>query len=250
MGVDNNPFDQLFLSPTPCERFVTHQAMDVDEREAADDVCQEVRSRRRDSNDLDMPPFRPALIDFHRKSGTTATPGSVSSEASFEGAGPGDYFRMYGYSPIDLSAYVDDTHHPSQTYFTPPSADVGPESPLEHPSTRMSVLSCASESTIRSASSGNTLTSLPSSSNSPTAAHIGVAGVARMSRPTLLRPRPRKRPYETTGSARQRETSSGAARGISFGEEQAEMREDGRSISEVMVAMAGLRCQRGRAVRI
>jgi hypothetical protein len=36
----------------------------------------------------------------------------------------------------------------------------------------------------------------------------------------------------------------------SFGQDEEEMRQDGRSVSEVMVAMAGLRCQRGRGTRV
>lgn len=262
MGMDDNPFDSLYTSPTPAEKAVRDKEVEKSRqiqkrrsREMMVDEEEGINARRSTDIQMDMPPFRPALIDFHRKSDATATPGSVDSEASFEGAAPGDYFRMYGYSPVDLSTYTD-VHSPyfRSTFQPPPSTNIGPDSPLDHPSTRISTISTATDATITSISSGKTISSLPSypsssttsTLNSPIASHVSVAGLARMSRPSLLRPRPRKRPYET-GGVRQRETSG--ARGISFGEERTEMQDDGRSVSEVMVAMAGLRCQRGRAVR-
>ena len=72
--------------------------------------------------------------------------------------------------------------------------------------------------------------------------------LAPTSRPSLLRPRPRAHPYPEGG--RQREHSGEMTKIPNGGIEENE--EDwlaGRTISETMVAKAGLRCQRGRTGR-
>lgn len=66
-------------------------------------------------------------------------------------------------------------------------------------------------------------------------------------RPSLLRPRPRAQPYPE--GRRQREHSGEMARGLSGGVGDEEDWLSGRTISETMVAKAGLKCQRGRNQR-
>ena len=83
------------------------------------------------------------------------------------------------------------------------------------------------------------------SSASSTSSSSTTRAAALGSRPSLLRPRPRGHPYPEGG--RQREHAGEAARGT-----HEEIEEDwlaGRTISETMVAKAGLRCQRGRSGR-
>ncbi|KAI9633212.1 uncharacterized protein MKK02DRAFT_39192 [Dioszegia hungarica] len=278
-----NPFDALFTSPSPSpmprpalhERNTREEYMQVDQEvdgegyeyeyeegeyegdDYQEDDCEGEeaegsagRRRRMSVDDTYDPRFRPSLINFHRQNSDNATPGSVSSESSFEGGKSEDYRRMYGpgiHSPSDLAMFARnrDVQTPpaisQSTSEIPTPTQSQPYSPYD-PAERSSVFSTLSSATMTSISSTDTITSLPS----PTlAAQIGVAGTGRMSRPSLLRPRPRPRPYEMEGAR-----PAAGSRMHSFGQDEEEMRQDGRSVSEVMVAMAGLRCQRGRGSRV
>lgn len=259
MGIDNNPFDTLF-SPTPSKTIERSGTFGILVPEGGVDAMEAAPVERRESSGL--PPFRPALINFRRQtSGSSHTPESASTEDSFEAGGPEDYFRVYGrgaYSSFDSSAYVKPESQPVSPYGPPlspsfysPAPNTPYDAPLPNRVSTLSAQSSCSRNTMTSLESTDTITSLSSSTSTSTiTATLGVAGTARVSRPSLLRPKPRAHPYDSPAGTggRQRE-SSGGGRAMSYGEEEENMRQDGRSVSEVMVAMAGLRCQRGRAMR-
>lgn len=131
--------------------------------------------------------------------------------------------------------------------------------PASHRSSIMSTSTTSSTITASSRTSTNTVTPLGSSLSTATlaSAQILPVTVAKAARPSLLRPRPRPHPYDTAmangsgaSGGRQRETSGGSNRSVNVSrEEEQQMKEDGRSYSEIMVAMAGLQCQRGRGVQ-
>lgn len=213
---NENPFDILFNPTSPTPRALPRSG-------TFGLLANDTEGRKEKEKKDGLPPFKPALLQFRSRS-DVSTP---TSEASFEVGGEEERDRMYGdYSPFDLSAYME-------------SAQASPiASPFESVDHRASILS---QSTITSTISSATVTS--QSSSSTVTAQLGVANPARLSRPSLMRPRPRAHPYD---SGRQRESSGGSARSISFTKEEDEMRADGRSVSEVMVALAGFSCQRTR----
>ena len=90
------------------------------------------------------------------------------------------------------------------------------------------------------------ISSVSSTSSSATTRAVPIGA-----RPSLLRPRPRTHPYPEGG--RQKEHTGETMRGAHCGgggfEEVEEDWLAGRTISETMVAKAGLRCQRGRSRR-
>lgn len=296
--MDDNPFDRLYsLSPTGLPRSDTFGSLAAHleddtgrDRQLEHEAEAKMLSHAPAPNSSSEAPWRPSLLQFARKESAASTPGSYSSEASFEGGSAADHLRVYGAdtpgdeddSPFSLSAYLQpspalfqsaDPYSPEITVPAPASASALAKNnriSVASTMTTSSFTSTASSSTIMSAASSGTVT-------------IASAQVAKVKRPSMLRPRPRPHPYEyeyeheysgeqQDGSgyapamadssapgapvrpARSRQAShhntnqvlAADARGMSFSTEKQEMVEDGRSMSEVMVAMAGLRCQRGR----
>lgn len=172
---------------------------------------------------------------------------------------------------LAASAYIPNGHDGTSTnvdapsLYTPPPSGSGLK--VEYRLSAASTLTASSTSSTLSAlstASDSTITSLTSIHTSQT------AQTARSARPSLVRPRPRAHPYDPSvpasgsasgpstgpgagygigGPTRTRENSGGDGRGMSFGMERQSMRDAGRTVSEEMMAMAGLRCQKGRSVK-
>lgn len=231
--------------------------------------------------------IRPALLCFHKSQSSEMSRGgsldTMDSEASFEAAGGDDYFRMYGTagsenntasgsgngnargcgsrsssntritssispktripqpSPNDTAYFADQYQSlgipPSEYLYSSPTYEA-----------RSSVISTQSDISTITAHSTNTVNaaSVPMTSAGSSSSKSGCH--SNLSRPSLNRPRPRAHPYEPNNGNRSREVSGGSARGISFNDEE-DLKNQGRTMSEVMVAMAGLRCQKGRNAR-
>jgi hypothetical protein len=202
--------------------------------------------------------FRPGLIQFHRThsgqssrrgipsfghctdegTATSAdsspfgngmdTPGSQWSEASFEAIKPEDVMSLYGAavgSSFDLAQSPMPTGLPSSARYANP---------------RASILSSISTVTALSTISGT----------SDATFSTATAATAKAVRPGLGRPRPRAtaNPYPGDGESRAKERDqAGEAGKLGVPAEDDEEWLSGRTISEQMIAQAGIRCQRGRA---
>jgi hypothetical protein len=193
---------------------------------------------------------RPPLPSWLSRTSTTTslepnTPssGSTFSDASFEAASNEDYMNMYGRdSDLEMQGQGQ-----------------GPSGPGPGPSslTRIKSISSRDRTSIASISTttstatiGSTITSLSTSTVTaagPAAVPMSVPISVSPIRPGLARPRPRVRPLRphpldgtpTKPSPRRvQEDDSGMEEWL-----------DGRTVSETMVAMAGLRCQTGRGMR-
>jgi hypothetical protein len=280
--LDDNPFDRLYsLSPTGLPRSDTFGSLDAHLEQDNDKDEGRMLSHTPAAGEA---PWRPSLIQFARKESSTSTPGSFSSEASFEGGSAADHLRVYGdhrpasvTTPADVrdSGMEDDSPFSLSAYLQPSPAVSGnsysysPDMPGPAPNhNRMSVAS-----TMTTSSTISTDTYRSTASNATVT--ITSAQVAKVKRPSMLRPRPRAHDYHPYDHERNRmydddpaympsfdnhqvsgqgsldvdvnmAVPAADARGMSFSTEKREMVADGRSMSEVMVAMAGLRCQRGR----
>ena len=200
--------------------------------------------------------FRPGLIQFHRtQSGQSSrrgipsfghctdegtstsadsspfgngmdTPGSQWSEASFEAIKPEDVLSLYG-SSVESESACDLTNAPVST---------GRPLSARYADPRSSILS--SMSTITSLS---TITS---------ASDATIATAVKVARPTLGRRRSRTTadPYPGDGESRAKERDlAGEAGKLGVPNDDEDEWLSGRTISEQMIAQAGIRCQRGRA---
>ncbi len=227
---DEDPIERhvkLFLTPRRAQDFRGRQnqkrmeaGMDEDENMSDDDDEEEEEAQIIDLNspaqpqNLRLGQFQPGLIQF-RKSFRQDAPfiGRNDSGGSTPGSG-GTGRSESSFEAIRSEDYVS----MSRIYGTNSSSDRD----------RLSIIS-----TSTTCSSATVIASKPP---------------GLFPRLSLLRPRPRAHPY--TEGGRQREDSAEMVRGINGGVEESE--DDwlaGRSISETMVAKAGLRCQRGRTRR-
>lgn len=256
--LDDNPFDRLYIhSPTGLPRSDTFGSLAGHLARADQCAGNDVDMlSRTESRDVEVAaPWRPSLLQFSRK-GSDSAHGSYSSESSFEGGSAGDHLRVYG-RPDPAPVDDDDSPFSLSAYLQPsPALFVEPIQPFSHTDTKAHVGSDANMQIDHRMSVASTMTtsSVASSSTIMSASSAGTVtiGSAHAKRPSMLRPRPRAHPYEIpyeqeggmafepTGA------SAGDGRGMSFSTEKQEMADDGRSVSEVMIAMAGLRCQRGR----
>jgi hypothetical protein len=192
---------------------------------------------------------RPPLPSWLSRTSTTTslepnTPGSGStfSDASFEAASNEDYMNTYGRdSDLEMSGQGQGLSGPGP----------GPSSltRIKSISSRDRTSIASISTTTSTATFGSTITSLSTSTVTATGPAIPVSVPISISpiRPGLARPRPRVRPlrpHPHDGTPTQpsprlvQEDDSGMEEWL-----------DGRTVSETMVAMAGLRCQTGRGMR-
>ena len=245
---------KLHPPPLDVEMGEVEEQLDVTEEEEEEDEDKLTGALNQDAD-----AFRPGLIQFHRQhssksiimrtdssnsnfgSGTStpmsrfdaSTPcSSVSmrSEASFEAIKADDVLSLYGRHPSvpSRALYVDSP---------------APSTPPLPPADRSSITSTTS----------NSSTATPTSATSTISAisAISAGTIKHFARPGLVRPRPRAQPYPGSSETRQREReNSGGDPSIPAPPPLDDVNGDewlaGRTISETMVAKAGLRCQRGR----
>lgn len=192
---------------------------------------------------------RPPLPSWLSRTSTTTslepnTPGSGStfSDASFEAASNEDYINMYG---RDSDLEMQGQGHGQSGPIPGPSSLGRIKSISSRDRTSMASIS----TTTSTATFGSTITSLSTSTVTAAGSAVPVSVPVSISpiRPGLARPRPRVRPLRphpfdgtpTKPSPRHvQEDDSGMEEWL-----------DGRTVSETMVATAGLRCQTGRAMR-
>lgn len=178
-------------------------------------------SQAMDIDEDEPQPFRPTLLHFARTNSSSTRSGipnfargdSTVSDSNCET--PGSNWSEASFEAIKSEDYIS----------------LYGETRRGDDKDRASMVSSASRDTIVAVTSRSTLTST--------------------SRPSLLRPRPRAHPYpaeEKVGGGRQREVSGGRGTGEMLEVEEEEWMA-GRSMSEMMVAQAGIRCQKGRQGR-